>query len=557
MLAGTRHRYALVEIQNVYTEFFGLNEKPFSISPDPRYLYLSRRHADALAHLIYGISESGGFIQLTGEVGTGKTTLVRSLLGQLPEKAEIALILNPQLSTKEFLQVICEELRIGLASDDSVKSMIDRLNKQLLLAHAEGRRIVLIVDEAQTLSPDLLEQVRLLTNLETAKKKLLQIILIGQPELRELLDRLQMRQIAQRITGRYHLEPLTYRDTALYVEHRLKIAGAQRPIFTRSAIRQLYRRSRGIPRLINVVADRALLAAYTQDRTRINGRLVRLAAAEVFGKRRRQPWWPWAVGAGGLAAFAFSTSLIPPSQEPTAPPQERASAIELAESRTARGAPAEPGDRADAREALAEVLAAAGDATNRDSAVAVLLSLWDVVYTAGNISACDQAVRAGLSCRIAGGGSLGQLRRINRPALLTLQDEDGREHHVIMTGLDYDEAEITVGDETHRVSVIDLTHHWYGEHLLLWRPALAEVRDLRPGSVDDGVTWLRDSLAKIRGVPNPDPQSRVYDDTLEAWVRDYQRERRLTVDGIAGERTQIAITSELRSGDEPALFRAH
>ena len=193
----------------MYTQFFGLTEKPFSITPDPRYLYMSARHADALAHLIYGISESGGFIQLTGEVGTGKTTLIRSLLEQLPEKAEIALILNPQLSTREFLQVICEELGTPTPNDESVKARIDALNAHLLDRHAAGKRVVLIVDEAQTLSPELLEQVRLLTNLETPKQKLLQIILIGQPELRDLLGRPEMRQIAQRVTGRYHLEPLT------------------------------------------------------------------------------------------------------------------------------------------------------------------------------------------------------------------------------------------------------------------------------------------------------------------------------------------------------------
>ncbi len=272
----------------MYTEFFGLNEKPFAITPDPRYLYMSVRHADALAHLIYGISESGGFIQLTGEVGTGKTTLIRSLLEQLPAKAEIALILNPQLSTLEFLQVICQELRIPAAADDSVRARVDALNGYLLRAYAEARRIVLIVDEAQALTPELLEQIRLLTNLETPKKKLLQIILIGQPELRDLLDRPEMRQVAQRITGRYHLEPLGKEDTALYVSHRMKVAGAQRDVFTPAAIRLLYRRSRGIPRLINVVADRALLAAYTRDERVVDRGLIVSAAAEVFGAQQNE-----------------------------------------------------------------------------------------------------------------------------------------------------------------------------------------------------------------------------------------------------------------------------
>jgi general secretion pathway protein A len=285
----------------MYTEHFGLTEKPFSISPDPRYLYLSQRHADALAHLIYGISESGGFIQLTGEVGTGKTTLIRSLLEQLPDKTEIALVLQPQLSTLEFLKAICQELRIEPPANETVKSLIDSLNEKLLEAHAQDCRIVLIVDEAQTLSPELLEQVRLLTNLETAKRKLLQIILIGQPELRELLDRPEMRQIAQRITGRYHLEPLTAQDARIYIRHRLRVAGTQAEVFSEGAVRQLFRLSGGIPRLINVIADRALLAAYTREEHHIGSSLVRRAAFEVFGARKTRSWWT-SVAAGVATA---------------------------------------------------------------------------------------------------------------------------------------------------------------------------------------------------------------------------------------------------------------
>ena len=218
----------------MYTSFFGLAEKPFAITPDPRYLYLSERHAEALAHLLYGINESGGFIQLTGEVGTGKTTVVRTLLSRVPHHADVAVILNPRVTPVEFLLTICEELGLGIADADrdSVKQMVDALNRRLLNAHAEGRRIIVLVDEAQNLSIDVLEQVRLLTNLETPTQKLLQIILIGQPELRELLDRTDLRQLAQRITGRYHLKPLSREETKGYVRHRLRVAGATEEIFT-------------------------------------------------------------------------------------------------------------------------------------------------------------------------------------------------------------------------------------------------------------------------------------------------------------------------------------
>ena len=238
----------------MYTDFFGLHEKPFSITPDPRYLFLSERHGEALAHLVYGVTESGGFIQLTGEVGTGKTTLVRTLLlNRMPENADVAVVLNPQLSVLEFLATICEELHIDVPHNKgSIKAQTDALNRHLLKAHAEGRRTILVVDEAQNLSPAVLEQVRLLTNLETAKQKLLQIILIGQPELRELLDRTDLRQLAQRITARYHLEPLSSAESAQYIEHRLKVAGALGEVFDTGARKEVFRLSKGVPRLINV-----------------------------------------------------------------------------------------------------------------------------------------------------------------------------------------------------------------------------------------------------------------------------------------------------------------
>src|SRR6266481_2180442 len=284
----------------MYLTFFGLNEKPFAITPDPRYLYLSERHAEALAHLLYGINEAGGFVQLTGEVGTGKTTIVRSLLAQTPKNAEIALILNPRMTAPEFLLTICEELGIGVqdSAPGSLKDLVDILSYYLLRAHAAGKRVVLVVDEAQNLSPDVLEQVRLLTNLETNTQKLLQIILIGQPELREL---------AQRITGRYHLNPLSHEETAAYVLHRLRVAGATTDIFAPATLNEVFRLSQGVPRVINVICDRALLGAYSLDRHRVTASLVRAAAAEVFGRRFTPHWLPWALIAGIAALLAIAT----------------------------------------------------------------------------------------------------------------------------------------------------------------------------------------------------------------------------------------------------------
>jgi general secretion pathway protein A len=558
----------------VYTEFFGLNEKPFAITPDPRYLYMSTRHADALAHLIYGISESGGFIQLTGEVGTGKTTLIRSLLEQLPAKAEIALILNPQLSTIEFLQVICQELRIALPrGDDSVRARVDGLNTHLLRAYAEGRRVVLIVDEAQTLSPELLEQVRLLTNLETPKKKLLQIILIGQPELRDVLGRADMRQLAQRITGRYHLEPLSKDDTAVYVRHRMRVAGAQSDVFKPSAIRQLYKTSRGIPRLINVVADRALLAAYTQDHRLVDGRLVDRAATEVFGRRRPGGrWWPWAAAGVGVLAFALATTNLWQTRAQRAAHEAAPSAAEEAPDAQASARPGNadvppvPSAAAAALPAeqpseppltLASLVADPGFVGTRDRAIGELVSLWGGRYDVERGNACDQAQRQGLRCLDQPKGSLSELRRLNWPAILKLVDERGGEHSVVVASLDHEAAQVIANGKTFKLPLSELTYYWYGEHLLLWRPGVPDPKDLAPGVTDADVVWLRETLARLQGEAPPLDASEVYDADLENRVRAFQREHRLTVDGIVGARTQIAMLADLNIPGTPLLAAGH
>jgi general secretion pathway protein A len=270
----------------MYKEHFGLKETPFSIAPDPRYLYMSDGHQEALAHLLYGIKGDGGFILLTGEVGTGKTTVCRCLLQDMPDTADIAFILNSKLSAEELLATICDELGIrypkGAAGE---KVFIDRINKHLLDSHARGRSTILIIEEAQNLSSDVLEHVRLLTNLETNERKLLQIIMIGQPELQEKLARPELRQLAQRITARYHLVPLTRAEVSAYVSHRLAVAGARGTLFPTPAIDTLFRLSGGIPRLINILCDRALLGAYVQGQDRIDGPTLGKAAREVFGSR--------------------------------------------------------------------------------------------------------------------------------------------------------------------------------------------------------------------------------------------------------------------------------
>jgi len=294
----------------MYAQHFGLKELPFSIAPDPHYLFMSEQHREALAHLLYGISTDGGFVLLTGEVGTGKTTVCRCLLEQIPDHVNIAFIINPKVTAEELLATICDELQIlypyGCAS---IKMFVDAINAFLLDAHAQGQKTVLLIDEAQNLKPEVLEQVRLLTNLETNQQKLLQIIMIGQPELRDMLSSPEMSQLSQRITARYHIGPLSRHDVTAYVNHRLAAAGATHTIFPHSVMRKLYRLSKGVPRLINIICDRALLGAYVHGEYQVSKKILAKAAAEVLGKspaqRRRKAKWAIA----GLLVIIGGTAL--------------------------------------------------------------------------------------------------------------------------------------------------------------------------------------------------------------------------------------------------------
>src|SRR5512135_167538 len=456
----------------MYTSFFGLQEKPFAITPDPRYLYLSERHAEALAHLLYGINEAGGFIQLTGEVGTGKTTVIRSLLEQLPGHADVALILNPRVTPAEFLLTICEELHIPVPESGrgSTKTLMDLIGRQLLDTHARGRRVVLIVDEAQNLSAATLEQVRLLTNLETATTKLLQIILIGQEELRALLEQPELRQLAQRITGRYHLSPLSADETAGYVKHRMRVAGATAEAFTPGALREIYRLSGGIPRVINVVCDRALLGAFTLEEHRVGPGFVRQAASEVYGRPVPAPWLRWgtaaaAVAALGLVGFGAWSVLASRKDAGVATVATTQSTAPAATPAAADAAPAVA--PAPPPPALDELLVAHANDTTTEAALARLFARWDIAYQANAGRGCDQASKQGLECLFQK-GSWAQLRTLNRPAILTLTDDVGGTHQVLLVGLDDERATIELGGTTHQVPIAAISRYWFGDFLLLW-----------------------------------------------------------------------------------------
>jgi general secretion pathway protein A len=558
----------------MYTSFFGLSEKPFAITPDPRYLYLSERHAEALAHLLYGINESGGFIQLTGEVGTGKTTVVRTLLSRVPHHADVAVILNPRVTPVEFLLTICEELGLGIAEADrhSVKQMVDALNRRLLGAHADGRRIIVLVDEAQNLSIDVLEQVRLLTNLETPTQKLLQIILIGQPELRELLDRTELRQLAQRITGRYHLKPLSREETKGYVRHRLRVAGATQEIFTPGALTELHRVSQGIPRVINVACDRALLGGYTQEARKITAGLVRRAAGEVYGRKFLPPWMGWALGASSAAVLAGSLFLGWQFWRHQSPVLSASRALKSAVVRPATSAPATSAAMASAPATLVpatgtpppvavpapkfasvNAVLEANEANTTDAAAfRRLLSLWGTAMS-DDKDPCGQAAKAGLAC-LEQRGSWTQVRTLNRPAILTLTDDRGQRHRVVLSSLDDKTATLNLGEHNEKVLLDELSRDWFGEFTLVWKPKTSRTRSLSLGMQGDEVRWLRRSLNALRGGASDPEHADVYDQELAIAVQNFQREHRLNVDGIAGVQTQVVLDTALADPGSPLLL---
>ena len=521
----------------MYASYFGLNDNPFAITPDPRFLFLSARHTEALAHLLYGVTESGGFTQLTGEVGTGKTTLVRTLLEKLPDNVDAALIINPRVSVLEFLRSICREQQVRFKADHTPQDLIDALNAHLLQAHARGRRVVLIIDEAQGLSAEVLEQVRLLTNLETREQKLLQIILVGQPELREMLARTELRQLAQRITGRYHLTPLSASESRAYVNHRLTVSGAMAPIFTAAALRTMQRVTRGIPRLINIISDRALLGAYTHEMRQVDSGLVRRAAREVLGEplqKRRVPVWSLLAA----AALIFCTGAIFfYDLHPTALP--------VAAVAPAPVKPAAPD--------LGAWLADPAHPSDTDAAFGALFSLWGASYDPdGSGSACREAADDGLRC-LYRRGTWNNLRGLGLPAIVTLTDTQGAVHQLVVTGLDESGVTLRAGAASARFPIAQVEPLWYGEYLLLWRPDPHAPLPLAPGMVGTGVAWLRSQLATLQhsqdsGIP-------AYDDSLTSAVKRFQTDQHMKVDGIAGEETLVRLSAALAAPGTPLLAR--
>ncbi|MDH5648657.1 MAG: AAA family ATPase [Gammaproteobacteria bacterium] len=560
----------------MYLEYFGLSENPFSITPDPQFRYHGRREREAMAHLQYGLRANGGFVQLTGEVGTGKTMLIRALLEELPDDVVVALILNPVMTVQEFVAAICDELWIKYPKNtNSLKVLVDMLNQYLLQNYAKGRRTVLIMDEAQNLSREVLEQVRLLTNLETSKHKLLQIILVGQQELDEKLARHDMRQLAQRITARYTLDALSRRETREYIAHRCKVAGAKHTLFTRSAMNWVYRLARGNPRMTNIICDRALLGAYSDNVPLADSRTVRRAAQEVGSSvpgrfwRRNLIMATSATTTVGLLVALILWFGIEQMDSPESGPVETAAAP--VDSATLSDKVQELPERPLVQESLLPVAPVAevvlnprldtllldsSAATDTATAFRQLFALWglDKTIEEGQ-TGCDIATSEGLAC-IFNTGTWNNLRTYNRPAVIELVDKDGARHHVLLTSLEADNATLNVGGKQYIFPLTAISPYWYGKYLLMWRPQSRVEGILRTGTHGASVIWLREALAHYLGRPLEN-QSDVFDETLESQVRLFQKENNLVPDGVVGQITLMRLNNYVLDNKPPVLMQGN
>jgi general secretion pathway protein A len=588
----------------MYTAFYGLDEKPFTLSPDPKYLFLSATHREVLGHLIYGIEQGEGFIAITGEVGTGKTTLCRTLLERLGNESEVAFLFNPLLAPRELLQAINTEF--GIPTEwESLTELTRRLNEFLLRKKAEGRRALLIVDEAQTLSPETLEQIRLLSNLETSRSKLLQIVLLG-----EKLGLTELRQLRQRITVWWQLAPMTATETREYVLHRLRIAGAQQNLFSDAALAAVHRVSRGVPRLINVICDRALLAGYGENRAQIDRNIVQEAAREIGPSTQATPIRPGpgralqaaavllllALGflAGRIVDLQTASRDRPPAPQPTAhaPSQARpatradaapdparaAAAVPPAlsppsEPRPAAAGPAEessqqivaPGTRHASDIASAPLRSDVLDALlpSRSSpdatagAVDAALGAWRLPATGSQSLYMADALailnEQGLHPHWVERTGVETLEHIDLPTLVLLQRDDEPARWSLLRRIGAGEVELQglLPGETVRVGRHEFLRRWTGQGYIIWRNFERLPRSLTLGQTGNGVDWLQQALGDLGYMSGP--RSGVFDAATGLAVREFQRVAGLPPDGVVGPRTQIRLYQALPGYVMPSL----
>lgn len=569
----------------MYSQHFGLTQDPFSIAPDPSYLFMSERHREALAHLLFGVSgpqstaggSGGGFVLLTGDIGTGKTTICRCFLQQIPERCHVAYIFNPKLTVVELLRSICEEFHITLAPTASTpataKDYIDALNAFLLKSHAAGQSSVLIIDEAQNLQADVLEQLRLLTNLETNARKLLQIVLIGQPELRTMLARPELEQLAQRVIARFHLDALTEAECTQYIQHRLAVAGHTGPMpFDRKALQAIHRLTRGVPRRINLLCGRALLGAWANGQHSVNRRIVNKAAGEVFGetapaKSQGQGFnrTAWLLAILSLLLGVLATTYLLDSRaasqraaqleksQVTAPATFASAATTTSTTTTATLPEAAPPKPTPPPPILALDTVLPQLATDINVAWNALSPSWQL--PANSADPCATALAQQLQCYRTSKLNLPLLRQLARPGILTLQANDNPAStasvYAVLLDMGESTAILQIGEQKQTVSLNTLARRWRGEFATLWRAPEGYSRTTEGGAKSPAISLLAQQLDQLEGLPasaqaaNPANAGQL-DAALKQRLRDFQRTHGLTADGLPGPMTYMQLESALR-----------
>lgn len=567
----------------MYAEYFGLKQEPFSIAPDPRYLFMSERHREALAHLLYGIRGGGGFVLLSGEIGAGKTTICRCFLEQMPEHCRVAYIFNPKLTVADLLKTICHEFQIPVQHTGigpaTIKDHLDPLNEYLLASHAKGQQNILIIDEAQNLTPHVLEQLRLLTNLETPERKLLQVILIGQPELRQMVARPELEQLAQRVIARFHLGALTESETRQYIQHRMGIGGLRGPLpFSPGAIKRIHTISRGVPRRINLLCDRSLLGAYANGLPKVDEAVVDKAASEVFesdaspsSARPPLPQRPWSAGvgtlllgaiggsvaaavlfwlwpdtnapAGGAAAPASSAAEVTPapttpSSAPASAPADSAAPESEATHKSSAGA-----------EAPAPLTGLPGAASLLASEAAGLRALGEIWSTPlEGADPCASALRERLQCFRTNRMTLNGLGQMDRPAVLTLSLPGQSNRWAVLTAITPEAATLRAGSETWRLPLTVLADIWRGDYATLWRLPPGHQGELKQGDTGAAGVWLRQQFDQL-AIQQPQYAATR---SLASRIEAFQRSQGLEADGLAGPMTFMQL-NQVGGVREPRL----
>jgi general secretion pathway protein A len=543
-------------LASMYAAYFGLKQEPFSIAPDPRLLFMSEQHREALAHLLYGVQGGGGFVLLTGEIGTGKTTVCRSFLDQVPAHVDLAYIFNPKLTVLELLETVCHEFGIGVQlpaqRPATVKDYLDPLNAFLLRSHAAGRNNVLVIDEAQNLAPEVLEQLRLLTNLETNERKLLQIILIGQPELRAMLARPELEQLAQRVIARYHLQALGEGETAQYVRHRMEVCGLQGPLpFDRRALARVHAATGGVPRRINLLCDRALLGAFGNGQAQVTRATIDQAVLEVFPRQAGTPAaWPRMALAGTVGVLAGAGLLFAATRG-----VERVDAV-------ADRAPAKASQAVAVAQPLRVAVPAGAPAAPvaaRPTPPPTLLrdeqQAWRELAQAWKLPApdgepCEALAREQVLC-FTRSLDLSVIRQLARPGIVTLDAGTGQPSYAILSALTDQTATLRAAGTEQTVTLAALAQRWQGDFGTLWRAPTGYRDQPRVGAKGPLVDWVAHRLAAAQG-GEPPKREAVLDPALRAQVRSFQRAQGLPVDGLPGPLTLMQL-NRASGVDEPRL----